>query len=78
MWDFLSKAGDFFKNNSDLLKGIGAGVSAAGNAYGMYKQGKMAEKNYKLNLDLLNDEKKRQKKAQESLDLGWAKSTYGA
>lgn len=76
MWEFLGKAGDFFKKNSDALSGIGSIVGGIGNAYSAYKQDKLAKKNYDLNLSLLNDERNRQKQSQNNLNLAWINSDF--
>ena len=76
MWDWLSKTGDFFKNNADALKGLGLITSGVGSAYSTYKQGKAADKTYNLNLDILKEEKRRRDKAQKELEDGYFASTY--
>ena len=75
MWDWwknLGKnAGGFFKDNSDALSGLGALVGGVGNAYSAYKQGKMNQKTYNFNVDLLKEEKRRRDKAERNIEAGW-------
>ena len=71
MWDWLGKISGAFKNNADTFQGLGAIVSGVGSAIAAHKQAKAAQKNYKLNLDILREEKERRKKAQQSLEQGW-------
>lgn len=75
MWDWLKSAGGFFKNNSDLLSGLGTIASGVGNAYSAYSANKLAKKTYDLNADILREEQKRRRQQQENLDRGWANST---
>lgn len=57
MWDWWKNLSDGIKNNADGLQAAGALVGGLGSAYSAYKQGKAADKTYKLNLDLLKEEK---------------------
>lgn len=76
MYDFLKNAGGFFKDNSDALSGIGAIVGGVGGAYGAYSQAKALDRNYQLNYDLLKEERKRRKKADESLAGAYNNSSF--
>lgn len=74
--DILSGFSDFMKNNGSALQGIGSIIGGVGNAYGAYKQNQALENNYKINLDLLREEQKRRKQADDSVALGWENSSY--
>lgn len=80
MWDFFnnfgSKASGFLKDNSDVLQGAGAIVGGLSNAYSAYKQGRMASKNYNLNLNILKDEIRRKNAAQNALNTAWKNSNF--
>ena len=71
MWDWWKNLSDGIKNNADSLQAAGALVGGLGSAYSAYKQGKAADKTYKLNLDLLKEEKRRRNQAQQNLEQGW-------
>ena len=64
MWDWWKNLSDGIKNNADGLQAAGALVGGLGSANSAYKQGKAAYKTYKLNLDLLKEEK-------QNLEQGW-------
>ena len=58
---------------TSLFKGMnakdwGSILGGVGGAYGAYKQGKVADDMYKLQLGDYNDEKDRQKKTQSNID----------
>ncbi|ALV24923.1 hypothetical protein CIG2463D_1355 [Campylobacter iguaniorum] len=76
MLDFLKNTGSWLKDNSDLLSAGGALAGGIGGAYSAYQQGKALDKNYKLNLDLLQEERKRRKTADDNLKTAFANSTY--
>ncbi|QCD52520.1 hypothetical protein [Campylobacter sp. RM16192] len=76
MWDWIGKTNDFFKNNADSLQGLGAIVGGVGSAYGAYKQGKLAQKHYDLNLDILREERRRRNKAEKTLENAWNASNF--
>lgn len=71
MWDWWKNLSSGIKNNADSLQAAGALVGGLGSAYSAYKQGKAADKTYKLNLDLLKEEKRRRNQAQQNLEQGW-------
>ena len=71
MWDWWENLSSGIKNNADSLQAAGALVGGLGSAYSAYKQGKAADKTYKLNLDLLKEEKRRRNQAQQNLEQGW-------
>lgn len=67
----------------DKLGGLGgvlSGVGAIAGAYGAYKsskaQQKAADRAYNLNLSLLNEERMRRAKAEQSLANAFASSDY--
>ena len=67
----------------DKLGGLGgvlSGIGALGGAYGAYKsskaQEKAADRAYNLNLSLLNEERMRRAKADQSLANAVASSNY--
>lgn len=78
MWEWIKTAGNsasnFFKDNADALKGAGALISGGAGLYSAIQQGKQAQKTYNLNLDILKSERRRQQRAQNSLDLAWQQS----
>lgn len=67
---------DWLVNNAGALKGVGTLLGGVGQMYGMYQQGKVANKVNKLNFSIYNDAKKRQEDADNSLKLGFANSTF--
>lgn len=70
MWEWLS-------NNANELKSIGTLVGGIGSGYGAWKQGKAADQVNKLNLQIYQDDKKRQEQNDANLNLGFANSAYG-
>ena len=67
----------------DKLGGLGgvlSGIGALAGAYGAYKSGraqeKAADRAYNLNLSLLNEERMRRAKADQSLANAFASSNY--
>ena len=55
MWDWWKNLSNGIKNNADSLQAAGAIVGGLGSAYSAYKQGKAADKAYKINLYLLKE-----------------------
>ncbi len=70
MWSWLG-------SNANELKSLGTLVGGIGSGYGAWKQGQAMDKVNKLNLQIYNDDKKRQETADNNLSLGFANSTYG-
>lgn len=70
MWEWLS-------SNANELKSLGTLVGGVGSGYGAWKQGQAADQINKLNLQIYNDDKKRQESNDANLNLGFANSTYG-
>ena len=85
MWDFLKNLGDKASQNADGLRAAGSLLGAGAGIWGAVEQGRQAKKqndlamkNYNLNLQLLKDEKARQKRMQQNLEQGWAGATANA
>ncbi|OCR88874.1 hypothetical protein CFT12S00416_05470 [Campylobacter fetus subsp. testudinum] len=76
MLDFFKNTSSFFKDNADLLTGVGSIAGGLGGAYSAYQQGRALDKNYKLNLGLLQEERGRRKKADDSANAAFANSSY--
>lgn len=81
MWDFLKNLGDKASQNADGLKAFGSLLGAGAGIWSAVEQGRQAKKqndlamkNYNLNLQILKDEKARQKQMQQNLEQGWARS----
>ena len=84
MWDFLKSLGDKASQNADGLKAFGSLLGAGAGIWSAVEQGRQAKKqndlamkNYNLNLQILKDEKARQKQMQQNLEQGWARSAAG-
>ena len=82
MWDFLKNLGDKASQNADGLKAFGSLLGAGAGIWSAVEQGRQAKKqndlamkNYNLNMQILKDEKARQKKMQQNLEQGWAGAT---
>ena len=85
MWDFLKNLGAKASENADGFKAVGSLLGAGAGIWSAVEQGKQAKKqndlamkNYSLNLQLLKDEKARQKRMQQNLEQGWAGATANA
>ena len=70
MWNWVT-------NNADTLKAVGGIVGGVGSAYGAYQQGKMNKKIYNLNLDMYNQQKKRQQQQDQNFNLGFVGANGG-
>ena len=75
--EWFSGIGNFLKNNAEGLQGLGAIAGGVGTAYGAYKQGKIADKIHKMNFDILQEERRRRQKADNSLNSAFNSSAYG-
>ena len=82
MWDFFKNLGDKASQNADGLKAFGSLLGAGAGIWSAVEQGRQAKKqndlamkNYNLNMQILKDEKARQKKMQQNLEQGWAGAT---
>ena len=82
MWDFLKNLGDKANQNADGLKAFGSLLGAGAGIWSAVEQGRQAKKqndlamkNYNLNMQILKDEKARQKKMQQNLEQGWEGAT---
>lgn len=75
MWNFL---GGLLGGGSSLggLSGIGGLLGGIGSAYSAYKQDKLNRKVQNLNISLLNDERARRNRADNSLNTAWLNSSY--
>lgn len=81
--EWVKNIGGFFKDNSDLFKGLGGLAGGAGALWSAYNQQNMANKNFDLQKQAFNynvlqneEEKKRRKAADSALLNAFNNSTY--